>query len=291
MPTTHARRGRHFLVPVALGALLAACGGSSSDAEDLGRSIGAGFANGVVCAMANCKPSSEAATQDVRLSYTATQTGSVLTVKAQLHQDGKWAVLQLADGDALSADLQGRTLELKPSSPGAASYEANFEGMAEQVRVTVNFHRAGRTYGSSVQIPPRFTMLSPGGAVRMSNRGADLDVLLQVPSQARPLLTSSARCTHQDGSFSAFTQTPPFELIETQGELQRYRLRSADLARFVAQTLHGGSGSGNNPIKSCDFSLAWAIAQTGSVPTGISSGGSRSGEYAVPLDVRYELLP
>lgn len=285
MPTTHARRGRHFLVPVALGTLLAACGGgSSSDAEDLGRSIGAGFANGVVCAIANCKPSSEAATQDVRLSYTATQTGSVLTVRAQLHQDGKWAVLQLAGGDALSTELQGRTLELRPSSPSASDYVAVFDGAAEQAQVMVSFRRAGSAYNSAVQIPPRFSMISPSGPVRMNGNSPDLEVLLQVPSRGRPLLKSSASCSRQDGSLAAFAQEPPFELIEAQGEIQRYRLRSADLTRFLTQL----PSSSNSPHKSCDFRVTWALSQPASVPMGISSGGTRSGEYATPLDLRYE---
>lgn len=265
--------------------LLASCGGSSSEGEDFGKALGEGLANGLTCALSNCQPSTEAAVQDVQLSYTATHTGNQLTVTAQLHHASKWARLQLANGDSLSAEVRGRQLELKGSGPSAIDYTAVFDVPGDQPLVKVSFHRGGQTYSSTVTIPQRFALLSPGASAQLNNSSADLEVLIQLPGTIKPTLSSVSTCNHENATVSAFDAVPPFELIETSASQQRYRLKPTELGRLVEKAL----GASASKPKTCEFKLAWALTQTGSTPAGLSSRGTRVGESAVKLTLSYDV--
>lgn len=276
---TSGPRLRHLAVPAVL-TLLASCGGSPIDGEALGNAIGDAF----VCAIANCKSSAEVSTPDVTLSYRATHSGNQVTIEAQLNQANRWAVLQLSPGDSLSAELNGRALELRSSTATSPYYSASLDAPGDFPTVKVSFHRGGQTYSSAVTLPKRFAMLSPGGSAQLNSRSADLDVVLALPGPSKPTLRSDGSCILENGSSSSILDAPPFVLVEAGTSEQRYRLKAAELGRHVETTL----STGTSKPRSCEFKLSWAMVESASVPDGLSKLGSRSGESAVKLNLSYD---
>lgn len=278
---------RHRLVPLAGAALLAACSGGGSflgGFEDLGGAI----VDGVVCGIGNCKPSTEVATQDVVLNSTATQTGSQVRVEVRLGQARRWAILQLAGNDRLTATIGGRQLELRPDRDGASVYKASFDGQGAQPQVSVSFHRDGQTHTTNVTLPPGFAMLSPRGAVQMQRDSADLDVVLQLPSTARPVINSKVTCTQTNNAYAAGSGRPPFELQEATATQQRYRLKAADLEAHLNGLFPGDGKTSPVPLRRCELKLEWALQMPGSQPTGLSTESRPIGEYAAPLELNYD---
>lgn len=261
-------------------ALLASCGGSPIDAEALGNGIGEAF----VCVFANCKPSAEVSPPDITLSYRATHSGNQVTLEAQLNQANRWAVLQLSPGDTLSAELNGRPLELKGPTATWPYHSASAEVPGDLPTVRVSFRRGGQTYVSTVTLPKRFAMLSPGGSAQLNSRSADLDVVLALPGPSKPTLRSDGSCILENGSSSSILDAPPFVLVEAGTSEQRYRLKAAELGRHVETALSTGASK----PRSCEFKLSWAMVESASVPDGLSKLGSRSGESAVKLTLSYD---
>lgn len=262
-------------------ALLASCGGSSGpDAEQLGAAIAEGF----ICAFTNCKPSAEVSTQDVVLVYRATHSGNQVTVDVHLNQANRWAVLQLSPGDALTAEIGGRPMELKGPTATSPYYSGSLDVSADTPLVKVSFHRAGQAYPSTVTLPQRFAMLSPGGPLQLNSRSADVDVVLQLPGTSRPALRSDATCTLDNGANSSLSTVPSFTLIEASPTTQRYRVTAAELGRVAATAVSTSA----NTVRNCEFRLTWAQTQTGSNPAGLSSDGTRVGESAVKLTLSYD---
>lgn len=272
-------RLRYLPVPAAL-MLLASCGGSPIDAEALGNGIGEAF----VCVFANCKPSAEVSTQDVTLSYRATHSGNQVTIEAQLNQANRWAVLQLSPGDSLSAELNGRPLELKGTTATSPYHSASLEVPGDFPMVKVSFHRGGQTYSSTVTLPRRFAMLSPGGSAQLNSRSADLDVVLALPGPSKPTLRSDGSCVLENGSNSSISTALPFVLVEAGASEQRYRLKAADLSRHVETAL----STGTSKPRTCEFKLSWAMVESASAPDGLSKLGNRTGEAAVKLNLSYD---
>lgn len=276
------------LASVALLALQGCSGSSGPSGSDFGKAVGEGLVNGFVCVLGNCKPSQEAQVQDVRLNYTATQTGSQVTVKAQLGQAGKWAILQLSGGDRLTATIGGRQLELKGSTSADYAYAATFDGQGEQPLVSVSFHRGGQSYTSNVTLPKGFTMLSPSGPVQLHRSSADLDAVLQLPSAIRAAVGGTTSCTLTDGAITSLVAAPPFELQEATATQQRWRLKSQDIGPYLESLLKSVNPTTTAKLRHCQMKLAWTLSQDGSQPTGLASGGSLKGEYAVPLELNYD---
>jgi hypothetical protein len=263
-------------------ALLAACGGSQQQDNDI-----------ATCVIGGCAESNTLGPTDIQTSYTVTQSGSDVHIVASLGKSGNlFSVLRLSAGDTLTATIGNQSVPLNDTSGGyRTQYVADINTSQSQPVVTVNFTRSGASYGSTVTVPTEFTLLS---ANSISTTLASGSFGVELSPLNSDLLTSTATgsCTRVDGTSFNFSTGIPFSSLGTVSGGVAYKVSTSDLDAALNQQGKLPVTSGTTPtttplVQTCNFQLVWGQTRWGTTPSAMSEHSSIVGETSVTQQVFY----
>ncbi|MBB2487375.1 hypothetical protein H5407_19235 [Mitsuaria sp. WAJ17] len=242
---------------------LSACGGS--EFEDIGK--------GVQCGLSNCKSSTEAAAQDLRLGGSLRrEDGRVSADLGFSYRANLLTVVRLDAPDALW--LMPGNVRLSPTTELGDTLAAQV--LSSQDAWTIRLQHKGQTHDSTVALPSavQIRAAAPGSLQRSQGQ---FSASLSGPAGLQPQLSlADGECQLADGRtvrWTGYRGGPQARLQGSNADQAQYSVGLEDLQASLDQAAAGASGGANTAVtvKQCRLGLVWEYSVKGVVASGLST--------------------
>lgn len=284
-PARHHRRPQRRPLALAAAALagmagLSGCGGNP----------GAGIADAYTCAFTNCKSSTEVAAEDLRLGGNLTRENGRVTASFGLgYRANLLTVVRLQSPDGML--LLPGPVPLEPKSQEGGALGAQVQ--SSQDRWTVRLQHGGKSYDSSIELPPEVQIRVPAPSTLTRSLG-QFGTTLNVAADPLPqVVLGDGDCQLADGRsarWSGEKNGPAVRLNGAGAGQYEYGVSTEalqlSLNEAAASALSATSSAGI-VVKQCRVSLVWAVTRNGTVASALSSYGSVRGTSQVRQSLSY----